>query len=63
MSKIIQYINVNDPRFTWGQKADGTWYCKEFKTDSIEQANTEINLINGVLNEYNKKDEKKEKKE
>jgi len=55
MGKIIQYININDPRFTWGQKADGTWYCKEFKTETIEQANNEINQINIVLNEKNVK--------
>jgi len=64
---VNKIINMNDPRFTWGQKADGTWYCKEFKSETIQEADENIDEINQVLNKYNIKEKKdkpvKEKKQ
>ena len=61
---ITKYINLSDPKYTWGQKSDGSWYCKEFKTDTIDEADENINMINDMLNKYNQKDKTccKEKK-
>lgn len=59
---VTKYINISDPKYTWGQKADGTWYCKEFKTNTIDEAKTDINNINTMLNNFNKKEEKNDPK-
>lgn len=56
---ITKIMNMSDPKYTWGQKADGTWYCKDFKTDTIEEADIDINNINIMLNKYNNKEEKR----
>ena len=53
---VVKYINYTEPKYTWGQKADGTWYCKEFKSETIVEGDRDIQLVNEVLNKYNKKD-------
>ena len=53
LDKIVKYINMSEKKYVWGQKADGTWYCKEFKTDTIDEASVEINSINVLLNNVN----------
>jgi hypothetical protein len=55
---VTKYVNYNESKYTWGQKADGTWYCKEFKSDTIEEGEQDINIINKMLNKFNKKLEK-----
>ena len=60
LDKITKYINMNDPKYTWGQKADGTWYCKEFKTDTIDEGKNDIDSINKMLNPFNERIFKRE---
>ena len=62
LDKVSKYINYNESKYSWGQKADGTWYCKEFKTDTINEADKEINEINMMLNKYNEKNAKENNK-
>ena len=57
--KVNKNINYNESKYTWGQKADGTWYCKEFKSDTIEEGKADINAINNMLNPFNKKEKVK----
>ena len=60
---ITKYINYHDPKYTWGQKAaDGSWFCKEFKSDTIEEGKSDIIEINKMLNEVNIKKVKDEKR-
>jgi len=50
---VTKYVTISDPKYTWGQKADGTWYCKEFKSDTIDDGETDIGKINKMLNKFN----------
>ena len=59
---VVKYININIPPFIWGQKADGTWYCKEFKSETVEEEDGIINNVNVMLNKYNIKEDKEKDK-
>ena len=51
--KKTEIINLGDPKYTWGQKSDGKFFCKEFKTDTIDEADIIIEKIIIMLNKHN----------
>jgi len=45
-----------------GQTSNGVWYCKELPAENPGELKLLMGMVNAVLNEYNIKIEKKEKK-
>lgn len=57
-----RYITIKEKMIVCGQNNSGLWYCKELPADTTAELKILIGEINGILNEYNNKTKKEEKK-
>jgi hypothetical protein len=57
-----RYITIKEKMIICGQNNSGLWYCKELPADTTAELKVLIGEINGILNEYNNKTKKEEKK-
>lgn len=59
---LDKYVKINDRQIICGQTSTGIWYCKELPANSTSELKTLIGDVNTILNDYNNKSKKNEKK-
>ena len=59
---LDKFINIKDKMIVCGQNNSGVWYCKEVAADTTQELKVLIGEINVILNEYNSKTKKEEKR-
>ena len=57
-----RYITIKEKMIICGQNNSGLWYCKELPADTTQELKILIGEVNVILNEYNTKTKKEEKK-
>ena len=57
-----KYIVINESNIIVGQTSNGVWYCKELPAKNTQELNLLINDVNSILNNYNSKEVKQNKK-
>ena len=51
-----KYINIRDNKIVAKQTAAGIWYISELPADTTAELKILIGEVNGILNDYNKKE-------